>query len=87
MDIMYDDIDYWCSVASNLLAIDRQVMLCLKGLMIHDPYNVCLECGKTYHVCEGHNCEYGTYVPPVDSVHCTVKDQDDQDAEITVEHG
>jgi len=87
MDIMYDDIDYWCSVASNLLAIDRQVMLCLKGLMIHDPYAVCLECGKTYHVCEGHNCEYGTYVPALDSVHCTVQDQDGDDAEVRIEHG
>jgi hypothetical protein len=83
-----DDIGYWCSVASDLLAIDRQVMLYLRAChMIHDPYAVCLECGKTYHVCEGHNCEYGTYVPPVDSVRCTVEDQDGDDVEITVKHG
>ena len=55
--------------------------------MTHYPYNVCPECGKTYHVCEGHNCEYGTYVPPVDSVRCTVQDQDDDDVEIRVDHG
>ena len=87
MDIMYDDIDYWCSVASNLLAIDRQVMLCLKGLMIHDPYNVCLECGKTYHVCEGHNCEYGTYIPAASYVRVRVEDSEGGEVEVKVENG
>lgn len=55
--------------------------------MSNDPYAVCAECGLTYHVCEGHDCEYGTWIPAVDSVRCMVQDQDDNDVEITVEHG
>jgi hypothetical protein len=52
-----------------------------------DHFAECPNCGKLYPIIEGHDCEYGTYVPPVDSVRCTVRDQDDDDVEITVEHG
>ena len=55
--------------------------------MTHDPYNVCPECGKTYHVCEGHDCESGTWVSAVDTVRCTVEDEDGGGVEIRVEHG
>jgi len=52
----------------------------------HDPYTVCPECGKTYHVCDGHNCEYGTYVPPVDYTRVEVEDSEGNDVEIRVDH-
>ncbi len=52
-----------------------------------DHFAECPDCGKLYPVVEGHDCEYGTWIPAVDSVRCMVQDQDGGDVEITVEHG
>jgi hypothetical protein len=55
--------------------------------MTADPVRVCPHCGKCYHVCEGHNCEYGTYVPPVDYTRVTVQDSQGNEVEVRVENG
>ena len=51
-----------------------------------DHYAECPNCGKLYPVVEGHDCEYGTYIPPKSGVRVTVQDSDDNDVEIPVDH-
>lgn len=63
---------------------------CRKGqvrCMTSDPYAICPECGKCYHVCEGHDCEYGAYIPAEDYVRVTVEDSEGNEAEVRVENG
>jgi hypothetical protein len=55
--------------------------------MTTDAYATCTACGKTYHVCEGHNCEYGTYVPAVDYTRVTVEDNEGNEVEVRTENG
>ena len=46
----------------------------------------CPDCGKLYSIIEGHDCEYGTYIPPRNIVRVTVQDNDDNDVEIPVDY-
>ena len=55
--------------------------------MTSDPYAICPECGKMYHVCEGHDCECGAYVPAASYVRVTVEDSEGNEAEVRVDNG
>jgi rRNA maturation endonuclease Nob1 len=51
-----------------------------------DYYAECHGCGKLYPVIEGHDCEYGTHVPPVDFVRTTIEDEEGNEVEIRTEN-
>ena len=51
-----------------------------------DHFAECPDCGKLYPVVEGHDCEYGTWIPPKNGVRVTIQDSDDNDVEIPVDY-
>jgi len=57
-----------------------------EAAMSKDHFAECPNCGKLYPVVEGHDCEYGTYIPPRESIRVTVQDDEGNDVEISVDH-
>jgi len=53
---------------------------------VKDHFAECPDCGKLYPVVEGHDCEYGTYIPPRESIRVTVQDDEGNDVEIPVNY-
>jgi hypothetical protein len=51
-----------------------------------DHYSECPNCGKLYSVVEGHDCEYGAYIPAVDYTRVMVMDSDGDQVEIRTEN-